>query len=201
MAKLIQFVSPAFAFAANIEKVDRNKLYGWVDTKAYDAEGRMVRPATLIDDGRTIVPSGGIALKLVDGEGREVSRRDLVAVTQHGALRNAIPSIFDREVELRSGLTIDDYLTLAVKSVYQLTLEQDSEPLHAALDAGQLFAFDFNYRTDYEADTAFIVKGDGAVFAVVGTMIEFDYLTLAATAATLSDAAAEDEDEIDFGML
>lgn len=200
MSKEIQFQGPNISFRAGVEKVDRDKLYGFVKTVVYDERDRECHFETLLDDGRTLIPSGGFALKLVDAGMAEVSRKDLAAVDEDGRRMEVIPSIFDRTATLRSDVTIEDYLSLNVKAVYQLDVTDGREQLLEWLNGDSLLAFDFNYRASYETDTAFIVPADGNVFAVIGAPAPFEFLSLE---TPIVEEAAEEEagDDLDFGML
>lgn len=200
MSKPIQFRGPGIAFAAGIEKVDRAKVYGIVKTKVFDEQGRECAAASLLEDGRTLIPADGFALKLLTASLEEVARKNLVAVDEKGAALPVIPSVFDRPVELRIDSTLDDYLSLDVKAVYQLDIQEGGEALAGLLAKDALPSFDFNFRSGVECDTAFLVAADSHVFAVVGAPIQFEFLTLDAPVA--EEAGEEDgEDPFDFGML
>lgn len=200
MAKLIQFQAPGLAFAAGIEKVDRKKVYGHVETKVFDEQNRECGYASLLEDGKTLIPSEGFALKLVNGALEEVSRKDLIAVDDKGAPLPVIPSVFDRPVELRAQATLEDYLSLDVKAVYQLDVETGRDGLTALLAQHSVLAFDFNYRAGVDTDAAFLIAAENEIFAIVGTMAQFEYLTL--DAPPLEETGEDDgEDPFDFGML
>lgn len=200
MAKEIQFVGRNISFRAGIEKVDRDKVYGFVKTVIYDDKERECHFETLLDDGHTLIPAGGFALKLLNSAQEEVARKELVAVDAEGKPMEIIPSVFDRTVDLRSDASIDDYLTMNVKAVYQLDVTDGREQLMDWLNGDSMLAFDFNYRAGVETDTAFIVPADSHVFAVIGTPAQFEFVTLDAPVVEES-ADEESEDDLDFGML
>ena len=45
---------------------------------------------------------------------------------------------------------------MAVKTVYQLNIEENKEALLGELNEGKIYYFVFNYREDYEGDDAFL---------------------------------------------
>ena len=63
---------------ANLTKVDRNKVYGWSEDIYTDKAGNVCSWATLLNDGLTLVSSGGTALKTFNSVGIESSKSDLI---------------------------------------------------------------------------------------------------------------------------
>lgn len=59
MAKDLTFILNVTNYAAESEKVERKKLYGWVDTRVTDDKGGECQLAYLDDSGATIIPKGG----------------------------------------------------------------------------------------------------------------------------------------------
>ncbi len=57
------------------EKVDRSKLYGFIDVEALDSKGRKCTLATLAEDGRTIVGIGGSAFGVLSPDGEWLENR------------------------------------------------------------------------------------------------------------------------------
>ena len=70
MAKDLTFILSGTQYAAAPEKVERKKLYGWVDTRVTDYKGAECQLAYLDDSGATIIPKGGIAQLLLIPGGR-----------------------------------------------------------------------------------------------------------------------------------
>ena len=97
-----------------------------------------------ISDGVHVLPSGSSSLIKFNDKGETVSSSDLVGFNQKGEKVEKVPSIYDGKVELKEA-TIDDYLSLAVKTVYQLNMEDDTQMLSELKD-GKVFSFVFNYR-------------------------------------------------------
>lgn len=201
MAKPIQFVADGFSCSAEIEKFERSKVYGWVETKVFDDTGEPCSVASLLEDGKTMIPAGGFSLKLLTADGFEVSRKDLVARDAGGASMTQIPSVFERPVTLRADVTLEDYLSLQVKSVYQLTIDSGKDELMKALAVNGVMGFDFNYRAGYELDTGYMLVADGQVFAVIGRPAALEFIKLESEPDLTEDESVESEEDFDFGML
>lgn len=184
---------------ANLTKVDRNKVYGWSEEVYTDKSGNVCTWATLLNDGVTLVSSGGTALKTFNNIGNEVSKSDLVAIYDNGELANLISSVFDAETTLSNEKTIEDLMNLEVKSVYQLEILENKDLLKTWLNQFKVMYLTFNFRTDYESDDAFLLNQGELFFILTGTIKEFQYASLQALPVLESDA--EESDEIDFNMF
>ena len=111
--------------------------------------------------------------------------------------------IFDEPASLTKA-DLDEFLSLNVKSVYQLGVEEGKEELLGLLEGGDIYHFPFNYRADYEADDAFLLTSAGEVFAIVGKKAELEYIGLENKEEEVPEepeAEAPEEDDFDFGML
>jgi hypothetical protein len=102
-------------------KLERNKVYVWTETKYTDSEGKLSSFITMLDDGRTMLGTGGLALKSIDAHGNEIDKSTIVAIYEDGSEATLFPSVFDGETVLDSKKSIQDYLEMDVKAVYQLT--------------------------------------------------------------------------------
>ena len=65
MAKPLIFRHGKSELSFQLDKLDRDKLYGYVDTEALDAASRACQLAILGGDGKTLVGRGGSALQYV----------------------------------------------------------------------------------------------------------------------------------------
>jgi len=204
MARAISFTSKELKFEAQITKLDRNKVYGYVKTRTLDPDGKDCQTAYILDDGKTIIPGGGFSLRLLSAEGNEISRSSLTAVNKTGEPLSMHPSVFDGEVQLYENYTLDDYLNLEVSSVYQLDIDEATKKkLTDYLSSGKFLAFDFNYRAGYSENLAFLIAASGEIFAVVGQLTVFEFLTLEQVAVEdeVTNDVADDFEEDDFAML
>ena len=204
MAKAIQFVAGKLKFAAALTKIDRDKVYGFIEVKVNDDKGNPCMVGSLLDDGRTLVLNGATALKTVDASFNELDKKTLKVVYQDGKDAVLVPSSFEGETKLTE-TSLDDLFNLEITSVYQLDFEDASQKKSVSnfLAAGKVARFVFNYRADYEGADAILIANVNGIFALTGRIIDFSYVEnkLAPVAATILEETIEEEEGMDFGML
>jgi hypothetical protein len=198
VARKAEFSINGNSVMAELKKVDRKNIYGWSTIEVYDEKGSACKLAGLAE-GRYVMPSGSTSLIILDNNGKSVSRSSLVGIDKDGNKAPIIPSIYDEKVVLKES-TIDDYLTLAVKSVYQLNLEDDCFLLDD-LNSGKIYHFIFNYRADYEGDDAFLITNENKVFAITGMCADLDFIGIENNDQELHQEEQEDEENLDFAMF
>ena len=200
MARQAEFIINGTSVMAELKKVDRKKIYGWSTLEIFDENGSKCKLAS-ISDGVHVLPSGSSSLIRFNDKGETVSSSDLVGFNQQGNKVEKIPSVYDGKVGLKES-TIDDYLSLAVKTVYQLNMEDDTTMLSELKD-GKIFSFIFNYRADYEGDDAFIISNGQTAFAVIGKLADLEFVGLNDNETELVELEEDiqEEDELDFAMF
>ena len=99
--------------------------------------------------------------------------------------------------------TIDEYLSLAVKAVYQLQIDENKDALLKTLNDGNIYYFIFNYREDYQGDDAFLISNGTEVFAITGMISELEFIGLEDNEQELAPetTTAVEEDDLDFAMF
>jgi hypothetical protein len=203
MAKAIQFVAGKLKFAAALTKIDRDKVYGFIEVKVNDDKGNPCIMGSLLDDGRTLVLNGAKAIKTVDALFNELDKKELKVVYQDGKDAVLVPSSYEGEVNLTE-TSLDDLFNLEITSVYQLDFEEASQKKSVSdyLSDGKVARFVFNYRADYEGADAILIANLDGIFALTGRIIDFPYLEnkLAPVATNLVEETIEEEG-MDFGML
>ena len=185
-------------------KVDRTKLYGYLETEVLDEAGRRCELATLAGDGHSVVGKGGTALAYLSADGLWEKKGGLKPVDVHGNTITPVKSTFDAPVRLEDKADIDDYLSHNIHLVYHLTPQTECPALAAELRTGTIFRFPFSYRGGLEASAGFLLLGsDGNVFLCVGTptAIEFVGLDAPGPAVAEDEAAAEDDGDLDFNLV
>ena len=200
MARQAEFIINGNSVMAELKKVDRKKIYGWSTIEVFDENGSKCKLAS-ISDGVHVLPSGSSSLLKFNDKGETVSSSDLVGFNQKGEKVEKVPSIYDGKVELKEA-TIDDYLSLAVKTVYQLNMEDDTTMLSELKD-GKVFSFVFNYRADYEGDDAFLISNGETAFAVIGKVADWEFVGMNDNEKELvvNEEESSEEDELDFAMF
>ena len=189
-------------FSAGLIKLDRKKIYGWSKTDIFDDSDQGCTLAS-IADGQYVLPSGSITLAGFNPKGEYIAKSSLIGVDEEGKKVEKVPSVFDEPASLTKA-DLDEFLSLNVKSVYQLAMEEGKEELLKLLEGGNIYHFPFNYRADYEADDAFLLTSAGEVFAVVGKKAELEYIGLENKEEEVPEepeAEASEDDDFDFGML
>ena len=200
MARQAEFIINGTSVMAELKKVDRKKIYGWSTVEVFDENGSKCKLAS-ISDGVHVLPSGSSSLIKFNDKGETVSSSDLVGFNQKGEKVEKVPSIYDGKIELKES-TIDDYLSLAVKTVYQLNME-DATTMLSELKDGKVFSFIFNYRADYEGDDAFLISNGETAFAVIGKIADLEFIGLNDNETELVELEddTQEEDELDFAMF
>jgi hypothetical protein len=201
MARKAEFLINGKSIIAELKKVDRKKIYGWSTIEVCDESGSKCKLAGLAE-GQYVMPSGSTALVTLNSKGEAVSKSELIGVDNVGKKVEKIPSIYDEKVMLREA-TVDEYLSMAVKSVYQLQIEENKETLLNELSAGKIYYFVFNYRADYEGDDAFLVSGGDTIFAITGKCAELEFIGMDDNEQELAvdETQAVEEDDMDFAMF
>lgn len=189
----------------SLDKVERAKLYGYVETEVVDEAGKRCELATLTGDGHSIVGKGGTALGYLSPNGLWRKKSDLKAVDVNGNVITPVKSSFDAPITLDTKATIDEYLSHNINTIYCLTPEIVSDALKDELATGTIFQFSFSYRGGLEPSVGFLLQGsDGNMFMCVGSKTAIEFVGLKATAAIIADdeaAPAEEEDMLDFSLV
>jgi len=201
MARTAEFSINGLSIVAELKKVDRKKIYGWSSIEVYDENKSKCKIAGLAD-GCYILPSGSTSLVTLNTKGEVVSKSDMVGLDSNGKPVDKVPSVYDRTVMLREA-TVDEYLSLSVKSVYQLSIAEKKEDFLKVLNTGKIFYFVFNYREDYEGDDAFLLSSGNEIFAITGMLSDPEFIGLQDNEQELvvEDTEATDEDDFDFAMF
>ncbi len=190
-------------FHVELKKIDRAKLYGEVEIEAVDEKGNPAMLKLLASDGKTLIDTGGTALEVLNEKGDSLDRDKLTPLNIDGDKIEEVPSSFDAPNKLTKA-TIDDYLSLIVKSVYQLTPAPDSDlaKILERLGKAEIFSFPFSYRAGLEHDQAFLIGNSEEAFMVVGKPAELEFVGFNQVAVI----SPEDEqgiaaDDIDFSLF
>ncbi len=190
-------------FPVQMQKVDRERLYGDIEIEAFDENGNEAFLQILDADGKTLIDTGGTALATLDEDGNSVDRKKLIPITSDGEEIEPVPSSFGKPNVIHSA-TMEEYLSHVVKSVYILEPPEDSDIdlLEDVLSGDNIYKFDFSYRGGLEYDTAFLIGSGKNVFMIIGVNTTLQFVKL--NQASILDTVEEQEisgDEIDFDLL
>jgi len=190
-------------FSVGLFKVDRSALYGEVKIEAFDEKGNPATIKVLAADGNTLIDKGGTALEMVDKAGNSINRSAIRTVGANGKPLKQVESSFSHVNKL-SPATVEEYLSLIVKSIYwvQATEGSSLDLLLEHLGDGRIFSFPFSYRDGIETDEGFFIGNKKDVFFIIGNQATLEFVNFKQT--TTLDSADEDEisaDDLDFDLL
>tara|TARA_B100000427_G_scaffold323318_1_gene326560 strand:- start:1161 stop:1763 length:603 start_codon:yes stop_codon:yes gene_type:complete len=181
-------------------KVDRSKIYGFSKKHIMDTKKNECQLSDLYE-GTHILPRGSIAQVLIDKNGNSVSRSELVGFNSKNERVEKVSSIFSIENQCKE-VSIDNFLSFSIKSVYQLNIEAPSLSDWGKYFSKQnIYKFIFNYREDYEGDDAFLLSNEQGYFIAVGNETKYDYLQLENVEVDDIKEDQEIDDDLDFSMF
>jgi len=208
MPRSLSFNWQGNAFDCEIHKVDRSKLYGNVSIETLDMDGEKCELATLLDDGKTLIPNGGTATGYMNPDGEWVDRDELTPIDYDGNELETVPSSFDAPIELEDEVSIEEFLDHSVRLSYALKSEAGiSKQFMDRLQDGAIFKTHFSYRGGIDPDPAFLMQSeDETVWLLIGEESRIAYTRLEQAAVVEptqdeEDETDEDSDELDFSML
>src|SRR5438105_2106153 len=102
-----------------LSKIERSDLYGFIEIEALDEQGRKCTIATLADDGKSVIGSGGSAFVCLSPEGNWLEKKTLVPTNNQGKRITPVPSSYAAPVPLEQTASIEEYLSYNIRSVYQ----------------------------------------------------------------------------------
>jgi hypothetical protein len=179
MARALVLSLDGQEFPVQMQKIDREKLYGKIEIKAFDEEGNEAFLQILDANGKILIDTGGTSQATLDEDGNSVDRKKLIPITSDGEEIEPVPSSFSAP-NLLYEATIDEYLSHSVKSVYFLTPHDGSsfDLLKDVLSGDAIYKFDFSFRGGLEYDTAFLVGNEKTVFMVIGVNTTLEFVKL-----------------------
>ena len=200
MGRPIKFNLSGVSLEAEITKVDRSKLYGTSTRVVYDENGEECSLSDLYQ-GSAILPKGSISQTLLDSKGNYVSRSDLIGFNNLNQKVEKVSSIYSGENNCKK-VTIDEFISANVKSIYQLNIENSNlENWKKCFLNDEIYCFIFNYREDYEGDDAYILSNGNNFFIIVGKQNSYEYLELNTISIDVEDEDSTQDDDLDFSMF
>lgn len=183
-------------------KLDRTKLYGKRQRVPLDQTGERCERAELTRDGSLVIRSKMTAQGYFDEQDCWVPNARLVGLDAEGQVVEKVGSTLGVAQALEGPVDPAQVLELGLRSVYQLDPDAVEAELSDALDRGEIFRFRFNYRADYNAETAFLLANDNGVFALIGNPTQSEWCEFEAVAPVAFDEADDEEDDdLDFEMF
>lgn len=207
MARSLTFTLGKNSFDCSIHKVDRNKLYGSRSIETLDMDGKECSLATLLDDGKTLVPYGGTASGYINPDGEWVDRDEITPVDYDGNKLEEVPSSFKAGMALEETVSAEEFLDHSIRLTYALKSEAMDKAFVKSIEKGTIYKTYFSYRGGIDPDPSFVMQGeDKTIWLLIGSENRVSYSKLE-QAAVIAATEQEDEgaetsgDELDFGML
>ena len=180
------------------------------DAPPYQAVDELIRSA-----GHVITLHAALEVGILDALDRQpgqpgetlAARLELDRRTSPTLLRalqaiEAVPSTLGVCQELRGPIKPQEVFDLRVDAVYVLEPQSMDDALEAALDTGEVYAFAFNYRGDFQSEQGVLVKNDKGYFALVGQPTVPVWSEFDAPPPPVFEAEEEDDsDDLDFEMF
>ena len=207
MARTLTFTLGKKSFDCTIHKVDRNKLYGSRSIETLDMDGKECSLATLLDDGKTLVPYGGTASGYINPDGEWVDRDEITPVDFEGNKLEEVPSSFKAGMSLDEEVSAEEFLDHSIRLTYALKSDTMDKTFVKNIEKGIIYKTFFSYRGGIDPDPSFVMQGeDKTIWLLIGSENRVAYSKLeqaAVIAATEQDdeGAETSGDELDFGML
>jgi len=189
-----QGTESSFAF----KSMDRSALYGRRRRVALDADGTPCARASLLDDGSLLLRSGMTGQGYFLPDGQFLKQSDLEAFDAAGTPLDKVPSTIGVAQELHGPVSPTEVLDMRLESIYALESDGMDPALKNELDSGSIFRFDFNFREDYRAETAFLVANDNGAFALVGVPVTHEWSSFDLAVELPADETDSDDDDLDF---
>lgn len=198
MAKPILVTLDGVESSFDHSKLDRARLYGNRRRVPLDEQGRPCVKAALTVDGAYLLQSGMTAQGYFDEQGRWLQKSELVGLDADGQVVDLKPSTLGVPQEL-SAVEPAEVLRFTNSSVYQLEPAAVDAALTSRLEAGEVFRFAFNYTSDYQLETAFLVQNPEGIFCLVADPTLPEWCEPGRLAVV--EEADEASDELDFDMF
>lgn len=181
-----------------LAKLDRSRLYGAKKRIAVDHSQQPCTKASLTSDGMFLLHAGMTAQGYFDETGRWLQKSELVGLDAEGNQLDLKPSTLGTE-QIVTRAEPWDVLSFSVVSVYLLEPINIDAELSGLVDSGAVMRFDFNYSADYKTETAFLVKNNEGLFALICEPSHFGWCE----PGKVEDVEdfEESADELDFDMF
>ena len=110
MGRLLEFSIGAESIKLELDKVDRRKIYGWVEKKAFDRHGKECYMGSISDDGLNIFGKESFEQGFVNDAGEWVEKGETILLGEDGNELEEKESSFKSVVELSETVSVDEYL-------------------------------------------------------------------------------------------
>ena len=181
-------------------KLERSKLYGRRKRVTYDPKGGECSRISLSEDGTLLIRPGMTAQGYFNGNNKWIPNKELVGLDDSDKPLELVPSTLGEPQEVSEACKHQELLDIKPTTVYMLDATVLDGALETQLDEGSIFSFPFNYRADYRAEKAFLLKNSEGYFCVVGVPTVSEWCEQEKPAVEKHEEE-EDSDDLDFDMF
>ena len=182
-----------------LKKIERKKLYGFRKRLAIDENNNECKRASLTEDGEVLIKSGMTSQGWFLEEGKQIESNEIGAIDENNNELSLIPSTLGINQDLEGPMNPKDLLDLSVTASYWIIPDEISDDLKISLEKGEIWKFNFNFRSDYRMETSYILKNESGYFVIVGVPNHANFLSL--NAPPPLEEEEEEEDDLDFEMF
>ena len=182
-----------------LKKIERKKLYGFRKRLAIDENNDECKRASLTEDGEVLIKSGMTSQGWFIEEGKQIESNEIGAIDENNNELCLIPSTLGINQDLEGPMNPKDLLDLSVTASYSIIPDEISDDLKISLEKGEIWKFNFNFRSDYRMETSYILKNESGYFLIVGVPNQANFLSL--NAPPPLEEEEEEEDDLDFEMF
>ncbi|MCJ8331727.1 MAG: hypothetical protein HRT89_04665 [Lentisphaeria bacterium] len=203
MARVLAFQIDNTELSCELNKVERKKLYGWVDKKAYDRDGNPCYLGSLSKDGLYIFGKQSFDAGFVSDDGDWVEKTELQAYSVDNKEIQKVEASFKGIVDVSETVSIDEFLMYNIRSLYELSGDNSTVLLEKVKAADGIYKLSFNYVASYFPDTAFLIENDDSLYMLIGKQSNFNFVARddAADLNETDEESEEEDDFMDFGMI
>ena len=198
MAREIQLLLDNNLSSFAFKKVSRNDLYGFKKRIPLGSDGQPCVRAQIDEDTGQLIPSGGLEGVYINQNFSNVEKNDLVAKDSSNQTLKKFDSTLGTPQKIEP-ISVDDFLSLEVTSVYALTPSSLDSKLENALSQNQCFQFPFNYYSDYNLETGVLIQSGENIFALIGNLCSSDWVEENTQPSIIEEI--QEEEELDFQMF
>lgn len=198
MAREIQLLLDNNLSSFAFKKVSRNDLYGFKKRIPLGNDGQPCTRAHIDEDTGQLIPSGGLEGVYINQNFSNVEKNDLVVKDTSNQTLKKFDSTLGTPQKIEP-ISVDDFLSLEVTSVYALTPSSLDSKLETALSQNQCFQFPFNYYSDYNLETGVLIKSGENIFALIGNLCPSDWVEENTQPSIIEEI--QEEEELDFQMF
>lgn len=183
-------------------KIDRHKLYGWIELMAVDENEDLCQLLMTDKSGKYVIPLGGTGIGVLSESGKWVERSELETIDNKGKPANLFESSFNKVNELKHTVTSEEFLDYNITDFYQLT-NVTKEMIKAVGD--KIYRFEYTYNDSYDPSWAFVMAAENKLFLLVAIKNIFEFLCFGDCETIDEDRddrlIDDEEDDIDFTMF